>query len=99
MPVRRVLVGDQLHAENLAGVLAYFFDRLGDLDATALSAPAGVNLRLDDPDLAAQRFRRLDRLIDALTEESARNNHSELFEKFFSLIFVNIHLPSLLGCK
>jgi hypothetical protein len=46
------------------GVLAHFVQGLGDLDATALATAPGVNLGLDYPDLAAQRFRCLDCLID-----------------------------------
>lgn len=74
-------------------------EKLFEQVVNLLSVQGLINLRLDDPDLATQRFRRLDRLIDALTEDAARDNHAELFEKFFSLIFVNIHLPSLLECK
>ena len=65
---RTGLVGDQLHAENLAGVFAHLFERLGDLDAAALAAAASVNLGLDHPDLAAQGFGRLDRVIDGRSE-------------------------------
>ena len=38
---------------------------LRDLDAAALAAAAGVDLRLDDPDRAAELLRRLDGLVDA----------------------------------
>jgi len=50
------LVRDQLHAEDVVGVLADFVQRARELDAAALAAAAGVDLRLHDPDLAAQFF-------------------------------------------
>src|SRR5574343_367760 len=53
---RAGLVRDQLHAEDLAGVFANFFQRGCDLDATALATATGVDLGLDHPDLAAQGF-------------------------------------------
>ena len=58
LPVRTGLVGDELHAQDLAGQRAHFVDRLGDLDPAALAAAAGVDLRLDDPDGAAERLPR-----------------------------------------
>ncbi len=42
------LMGDQLHAEHLGRQLAGFLRRLGELDAAALAAAAGMNLRFDD---------------------------------------------------
>ncbi len=53
---RAGLVRDQLHAEDLVRVFAHLIQRLGNLDAAALAAAAGVDLRLDDPDRAAQRL-------------------------------------------
>ena len=44
------LVGDERHAEHLVGELADLLDRPRELDAAALAAPAGVDLRLDHPD-------------------------------------------------
>ena len=45
------LVRDELHAEDLLGELARFGGAaLGDLDAAAFAATAGVDLRLDDDD-------------------------------------------------
>jgi hypothetical protein len=41
-------VRDQLHAQNVLGELFRLVDVLRDLDAAALAAPAGVDLRLDD---------------------------------------------------
>ena len=49
------LVRDELHAEDLLGASASASSRgLGDLDAAALAAAAGVDLRLDDDDLGCR---------------------------------------------
>ena len=53
------LMRDQRHAEHLLGELLGFVGRLGELDAAALAAAAGVNLRLDDDDVAAEAARDL----------------------------------------
>ena len=45
---RAGLVRDQRHADHLLGELLGLVGRLGQLDAAALAAAAGVNLRLDD---------------------------------------------------
>ena len=45
---------DQRHADQLLRKLLDFVRRFGNLDAAALTAAAGVNLRLDDGDSAAE---------------------------------------------
>ncbi len=53
LPLGARLVRDELHAEDLLGELARLGGApLGDLDAAALAAAAGVDLRLDDDDRA-----------------------------------------------
>ena len=47
-------MGDERHADHLAGELLGFVGGLRELHAAALAAAAGVNLRLDDDDLAAE---------------------------------------------
>ena len=49
---------DQRHAQNLGGELLRFVHRARQLDAAALAAPAGVNLRLHHHDLACPGARR-----------------------------------------
>ncbi len=61
LALRAGLVGHQLHAEDVVGVLAHFVERAGELDTTALAAAAGVDLGLHHPDLAAEILGRLDR--------------------------------------
>ena len=51
-------MGDQRHAEDLRGEVVHLLQGLRHLDAAALAAAAGVDLRLDDPDLAAELARR-----------------------------------------
>src|SRR5574343_254038 len=92
---RAGLVRDQLHAEDLAGVLAHFFERRCDLDATTLTTATGVNLGLDHPDLAAQGFSCLDCVVDGRAVNPARNRNAEFFQELFALIFVNFHALSL----
>ena len=59
------LVRLQLHAEDRGSRAAHFVERVRELHAAALAAAAGVDLRLDDPDLAAELLRGFDRLVDA----------------------------------
>ncbi len=94
LPAGAGLVGDELHPEDLARELAHLVDRLRDLDAAALAASAGVDLRLDDPHRAAERLRRGDRLVDAERRDAARRRHAELAENFLALILVDLHLVS-----
>ena len=51
------LVGDEVHAEDLLGRRLRLAGVLDDLDAAALAAAAGVNLRLDDNGAAAEPLR------------------------------------------
>jgi hypothetical protein len=89
------LVRDQLHAEDLAGVLAHFFQRSCDLDATAFATATSVNLGFDDPDLAAQGFSCFDCVFDGRAVNPARNRNAEFLQELFALIFVNFHALSL----
>src|SRR5574343_332121 len=92
---RAGLMRDQLHAENLAGVFANFFQRGCDLDATALATATCVNLGLDHPDLAAQGFGCLDRVFHGGAVNPARNGDAEFLQDLLALIFVNFHALSL----
>ena len=57
LAVRAGLVGHERHAEHLGRGLRPPRRALDDLDAAALAAPAGVNLRLDDDRAAAEPLR------------------------------------------
>jgi hypothetical protein len=93
------LVRHQLHAEDLAGKLADFVQRLGDLDTSAFATAARVNLGFDHPEIASQGFGCLDRFIDGLTEHPARNGNAEFLQELLTLIFVNFHALSLLELR
>ncbi len=94
---RAGLVGHQLHAQNLGGVLAHFIQGLGNLHATALAAATSVNLGLHDPHLAAQFLGDLDSFVDGEGRLAARRRHAELSQDLLTLIFMNFHALSLLG--
>ncbi len=88
------LVRDQLHPEDFARQLAGFFSRLGQLDAAALAAASGVNLRLDDNAgcaLVQQGLGRSFGFLAAFDHVPARHRHSVLREDGFRLILVNFH--------
>jgi hypothetical protein len=48
LPLRAGLVRHQRHAENVLGIKLGLFARVRHLNAAALAAPSGMNLRLDD---------------------------------------------------
>ena len=91
LPGRAGLVGDERHPEHLRGGLRRCLRPLDHLDAAALAAAAGVNLRLDDDRAAAEplgrRLRR--RRVD---DHLARGDrHAVLREDCLRLILVNLH--------
>ena len=53
---RTCLMRDQLHAENLLGVLFDLVHGFGHFHTAAFTATTGVNLCFDHPDRAAQCF-------------------------------------------
>ena len=92
---RAGLMRDQLHAEHLGRQLAGFLRRLGQLDAAALAAAAGMNLGFDDHAGRAvfkQLARRVQRLFARLDHLAARHGHAILPKNGLSLIFVNFHV-------
>ena len=88
------LMRDELHAEHLAGERAHLVDRAGELDAAALAASAGVDLRLDDPDRPAELLRGLDRLVDRERRNAARHRNAEAAKELLALVFVDLHVVS-----
>ena len=54
LALRAGLVRDERRAEQALCLLLDVLDRLDHLDAAGLAAPAGVDLRLHDPDRAAE---------------------------------------------
>src|SRR5690606_11651721 len=88
---RTGLVRLQLHPEDLRRMGAHFVDRAGELDAAALAAAAGVNLRLDDPDRAAERLRRAHRLVHRKARNAARHRDAVALQEFLGLVLVDLH--------
>ena len=86
---------DQLHAENVLGVQLGLLAGAGHLDAAALAAAAGVNLRLDDDargalgkELAGHRrgfFERVGHFAPGHGNAVSRQD-------FLCLILVNLHV-------
>ncbi len=96
-PLGAGLVGHQRHAENLRGELMHLFERLRHLDAAALAAASGMDLRLHDPDLAAEFARGGIRLGHRKAGHAARRGNPVLAKNFFALILVNVHVLSLVN--
>jgi hypothetical protein len=88
------LVRDELHAEDARCVRLHLVERTCQLDATALAAPPGMDLRLDDPHRAAQRPGCRHRLVDRQTRHAARDRHAVLLEDFLALVLVDLHRDS-----
>ena len=65
--------------------------RAAQLDPAGFAAPAGMDLRFDDPDLAAEPARRLDCLGGGIGHSAARHRDPEFRQQLFRLIFVDIH--------
>ena len=61
------------------------------LDAAALAAAAGVNLRLDDDDLAAEAAGDLARFGGVERDFAARHGHAVPRQDGFGLILVDFH--------
>ena len=87
---------DELHAENVLGVQFGVFAGLGHLDAAALAAAAGVNLRLDDHAAVAPSANSLRATAVGFFERVGHfalgHGHAVFRQDFFRLILVNFHL-------
>ena len=69
----------------------HLIERLRHLDAAALAAAAGVDLRLHHPNLAAQLARGRVRLRHRKAGTPRGRRDAELAQDLFALILVNIH--------
>ena len=65
--------------------------RAAELHAASLAAAAGVDLGLDDPELAADLAGTIGRLFGAVGERALGHGHTEAGQDFLGLVFVNIH--------
>ena len=84
------LMGDERHAEDLLRQLGRFVGRLGELDAAAFAAAAGVDLRLHD-DAAAELVRDEARFVRRVDDFTARRRDAVVAKDLFRLIFVHFH--------
>ena len=71
------LVRDERHADHLLREPLGFVGRLGQLDAAALAAAAGMDLRLDDDDAAAEPLGDGLGIMSGEGDFAARNGHAE----------------------
>ncbi len=74
-------------------------DRLRELDAARLAAPAGVDLRLDDPDPAAQPARGVRSFFRGRGDETGGHGDAVADEELLGLVFVQVHERGRLGDK
>ena len=88
---RAGLMGDQGHAQDALGFLLHVLDGFDHLDAAALAAAAGMDLRLHHPDRAAQFLCRRDRFLHREGGLAFGDGHAESAQHLFCLIFVDIH--------
>ncbi len=88
---RTGLMRHQILAQHVTGACGGFVRGFDDLDAAALTPAAGVNLRFDYTDAAAEILGGLLRLCRRRGNDAARHDYAETFEDFLGLKFVNIH--------
>ena len=68
---------DQLDAEHTVGMLAHLVQRTRQFDPAGLATAAGMDLRLDDPQVATQLFGSLDRRSRRLGRKATRHGNAE----------------------
>src|SRR3546814_3777120 len=69
----------------------------GELDAAGLAAAAGVDLRLDDPEVAADRLGGVDRFLRRARDAPGRDCNAVIGKQLLRLVFVEIHVGSVRG--
>ena len=99
LSLRAGLVRDELHAEDgLASAASASSMRLDDLDAAALAASAGVDLRLDDDGGVACAEERLGGRVGLFERGghlARRDRDAVLAQDVFRLVLVNLHRRGL----
>ena len=93
-PLGAGLVGDQAHADDLAGGVLGLGGRVGQLDAAALAAAAGVDLGLDHH-RHAQLLGDLAGLLGRGGDAPLGDGHAELGHDLLGLVLVDLHGFSL----
>ena len=94
LPLGAGLVRDELHAVDGARLFLGVLERLGDLDAAALAASAGVDLRLDDDDGLARLLlhpgNRGVGFVDAERGLADGDGNTVALQQLLALILVNL---------
>ena len=89
-PRRPGLGSDHVAADQLVGVVPDLVDGPGHLDAAALAAPAGMDLRLDHPALAAEFLGRGRGVVHGVRDPAFRYPHAVFPQQFLGLVFVDV---------
>src|ERR1051326_4552685 len=84
----------QGHPKHAFGFALYVIDGAHDLDAAALTAPAGVNLRFHDPPRSAQLFGRGNGFVDSKGGFALWGRRPKGAQDLFGLVFLDIHAIS-----
>ena len=87
---RAGLVGDEGHAEHVAGVLFHLVGALGDLHPAALAAAAGVDLRLHREGPVAEPPRPVARRVAVVDHVPLGNRYPEVAQDRLCLVLVNV---------
>jgi len=98
-PPRSRLLGDERHADHLAGEVAHFGRGLGDLDPAGLAAAAGMDLRLHGPDRPPEGAGGRFGFFGAIGNGAARDGDTEFGHQALGLILVYVHRPAARLCE
>ena len=88
------LVGRHPGAEHRRGVLLHFIKVLRQLDAAGLAAAAGVDLRLDHPQVARDVLGGCDGFFRSARHAPGRYGNAVVGKELLCLVFVKIHASS-----
>src|SRR5690606_19521080 len=89
--LRPALMRDEPRPEHRLRVQRHLVDRSCELHTARLAAAAGMDLGLDDPQVAAERLGRLTSFFLARRDAPFRDRDAVLGEQRLGLIFVEIH--------
>ena len=91
LAVGRILIGHQLPAEQRSSHGTHVVEALHHFDAARLATPAGMDLRLDHPGLAAQFVGGIDRGIGTCRNDATWRVNVARPQYVFGLILVQVH--------
>ena len=84
-------MGDERHADHVAREALGLVGRLGQLDAAALPASAGVDLRLHDDEVSAEATRDVAGFGGVKGDFAARHRDAVPCEDGLGLVLVDVH--------